>query len=47
MDYFHEKQLFHRDLKPSNILMDDDKHVFIADMGMGKKFNIPFREYTR
>lgn len=47
INYLHERQIFHRDLKPSNILVDDEGNIYIADFGMSKKFNIPFRDHSR
>ncbi len=34
----HDAGLIHRDLKPSNILIDEDNHVRIADLGLAKSF---------
>src|SRR5579859_2099288 len=34
VQYAHEQGLVHRDLKPSNILLQDERHVLLADFGI-------------
>ena len=40
----------HWDIKPANILVDcknnDDLKIKIADLGMGRAYNLPIRPYT-
>jgi serine/threonine protein kinase len=35
--FAHEQDIIHRDIKPSNVLLDEGKHVYLADFGLAKK----------
>ncbi|MBE3560532.1 MAG: serine/threonine protein kinase [Ktedonobacteraceae bacterium] len=37
LQYAHEQGIVHRDIKPSNILLQDGKHVYLADFGLVKE----------
>lgn len=36
----HNKDILHRDLSPNNILINEDRHVWVADFGLGKDYSI-------
>jgi serine/threonine protein kinase len=35
-EYMHARHVMHRDIKPAAIIMDDDHHPRIGDLGMAK-----------
>lgn len=37
ISYLHSKDIIHRDIKPENILIDQNGHVKLADLGYAKK----------
>ncbi|MBV9691173.1 MAG: serine/threonine protein kinase [Ktedonobacteraceae bacterium] len=40
LDYAHEHNVIHRDLKPANVLIDENDHVYLADFGIAKVFDV-------
>lgn len=37
LHFAHQQGIIHRDIKPSNILLDEGKHVYLADFGLAQK----------
>jgi serine/threonine protein kinase len=50
VNFMHNCRVMHRDLKPANILVDlnndQDIHIKIADLGMGRTYCLPIRPYS-
>ncbi|KAF8281246.1 putative Calcium/calmodulin-dependent protein kinase kinase, partial [Trypanosoma cruzi] len=44
LEYLHQHKIVHRDIKPENILVDRNKHVFLADFGVSEVFDTSNRE---
>lgn len=45
--FMHQHGIMHRDLKPQNLLVDPDTGLLkIADLGLGRVFSMPVKQYT-
>jgi beta-adrenergic-receptor kinase len=42
LEHLHKLEIVYRDLKPSNILLDEEGHVRISDLGLAQKFSKRF-----
>jgi WD40 repeat protein len=36
LEFAHHQDILHRDLKPSNFLLDNDRHLWVADFGLAR-----------
>ncbi len=46
LDYAHKNGVIHRDIKPANILIDKNRHPFVADFGIAQILNKPDYDQT-
>jgi cGMP-dependent protein kinase len=48
IEYLHLKNIIYRDLKPENVMVENDGHLKLIDMGTAKKLtsNKGFRTFT-
>ncbi|KAF9562823.1 Cyclin-dependent kinase 3 [Mortierella alpina] len=46
VEFCHSRRILHRDLKPQNLLINDKRHLKLADFGLARAFGIPLRTYT-
>ncbi len=39
LEYAEKKKMVHRDIKPDNLMLTEDKHVKIVDLGLARRFD--------